>query len=152
MNYLVRGSSQSAEAVVQKCSVKKVFLEISKNSQENTCARVSILIKLQARGTKHKTRRLPFFLLLSCYGYTIVKHFSEDFRGRIYQRIVVIPGNYCHKTLVSKIPERVIHKNQSLRNYIEISRNNFKEACEGRHDRETHIRYHRPRSGRENTN
>ena len=30
----------------QRCSVKKVFLEISQNSQENTCARVSILIKL----------------------------------------------------------------------------------------------------------
>ena len=29
-------------------SVKKVFLEISQNSQENTCARVSFLIKLQA--------------------------------------------------------------------------------------------------------
>ena len=26
--------------------VKRVFLEISQNSQENTCARVSILIKL----------------------------------------------------------------------------------------------------------
>ena len=30
-----------SEAVVQKCSVKKVFLEISQNSQENNCARVS---------------------------------------------------------------------------------------------------------------
>ena len=29
------------------CSVKKVFLEISQNSQENTCASVSFLIKLQ---------------------------------------------------------------------------------------------------------
>ena len=27
-----------SEAVVQGCSVKKVFLEISQNSQENTCA------------------------------------------------------------------------------------------------------------------
>ena len=36
------------EAVVQMCSVKKVFLEISQNLQENTCARVSFLIKLQA--------------------------------------------------------------------------------------------------------
>ena len=36
------------EAVVQRCSVKKVFLEISQNSQENTFARVSFLIKLQA--------------------------------------------------------------------------------------------------------
>ena len=30
-----------AEAVVRKCSVKKGFLEILQNSQENTCARVS---------------------------------------------------------------------------------------------------------------
>ena len=32
-----------AEVVVRRCSVKKVFLEISLNSQENTCARVSFL-------------------------------------------------------------------------------------------------------------
>ena len=29
------------EAVVQRCSIKKVFLEISQKSQENACARVS---------------------------------------------------------------------------------------------------------------
>ena len=31
------------EAVAQRCSVKQVFLEISQNSQENTCAIVSFL-------------------------------------------------------------------------------------------------------------
>ena len=36
------------EAVAQRCSVKMVLLEISQNSQENTSARVSFLIKLQA--------------------------------------------------------------------------------------------------------
>ena len=41
----------SSEAVVRRCSVKEVFLKISQNSQENTCARVSFLIKLQALGT-----------------------------------------------------------------------------------------------------
>ena len=40
-----------SEAVTQNCSVKKVFLEILQNSQENTCGRVSVLIKLQASGT-----------------------------------------------------------------------------------------------------
>ena len=34
------------EAVVQRCSVKKVFLKISQNSQESACARASFLIKL----------------------------------------------------------------------------------------------------------
>ena len=32
----------------RRCSKKKVFLKISQNSLENTCARVSFLIKLQA--------------------------------------------------------------------------------------------------------
>ena len=35
------------EAVTQMRSVKKVFLKISQNSQENTCARVYFSIKLQ---------------------------------------------------------------------------------------------------------
>ena len=38
---------KTTEAVVQRCSVKKVLLEISKKSQENACARVSFLIKLR---------------------------------------------------------------------------------------------------------
>ena len=37
-----------SEAVVWRCSVEKVFLEISQNAQENTCVRVSFSIKLQA--------------------------------------------------------------------------------------------------------
>ena len=35
------------EAVALRRSVKKVLLEIPQNSQENTCAGVSILMKLQ---------------------------------------------------------------------------------------------------------
>ena len=42
--------SSASEAVAWRCSVKKVFLEILQNSQENTCARVSFLIKLQVSG------------------------------------------------------------------------------------------------------
>ena len=34
------------EAATRGVLCKKVFLEISQNSQENTCARVSFLIKL----------------------------------------------------------------------------------------------------------
>ena len=36
----------------RRCSVKKLFLEILQNSQKNTCARVSFLIKLQPSGLK----------------------------------------------------------------------------------------------------
>ena len=39
---------QNTKAIVQRCSVEKVFLEISSYSQESTSARVSFLIKLQA--------------------------------------------------------------------------------------------------------
>ena len=39
-----------AQAVARRCSVKKVFLEISQNLQENICARDSFLIKLQTSG------------------------------------------------------------------------------------------------------
>ena len=41
-------SDNPSEAVVRRCSVKKVFSKISQNSQENTCGRVSLLIKLPA--------------------------------------------------------------------------------------------------------
>ena len=37
-------------AVVRRCSVKKVFLKISQNSQKSTCVRVSFLRKLQVWG------------------------------------------------------------------------------------------------------
>ena len=35
------------EAVVRKCSIKRVFLNISQNSEENNCAGVSFSTKLQ---------------------------------------------------------------------------------------------------------
>ena len=34
--------------LIQRCFIKKLFLGIFQHSQENTCARVSFLIKLQA--------------------------------------------------------------------------------------------------------
>ena len=46
---------QKLEAVARRCSVKKVFLITSQNSQENTCARISSLIKLQASGLRPAT-------------------------------------------------------------------------------------------------
>ena len=42
----VNRKSDCAEAAVPRSSIKKVLLEISRNSQENTFAGVSFLIKL----------------------------------------------------------------------------------------------------------
>ena len=36
--YVLDKIGQIIETVVKRCSIKKVFLEISQNSQENTCA------------------------------------------------------------------------------------------------------------------
>ena len=57
------------EAVAQRCSVRKMFLEILQDSQENTCARVSFLVKLQAY------RPATLFKNLM----TLVKVFSWEF-------------------------------------------------------------------------
>ena len=59
------------EAVIQRCSVKKVFFKILQNSQENPCISASFLIKLQPKkGLWHmcfsvniaKFLRTPFFI------------------------------------------------------------------------------------------
>ena len=42
------------EAGVRRCSLKKVLLKILQNSQGNTCASVSFLIKLQAKALLKK--------------------------------------------------------------------------------------------------
>ena len=54
---------QSWKAVARRCSVKKVFLFFVLNSQENTCARVCLLTKLQTLGLKFKKfLRTPFII------------------------------------------------------------------------------------------
>ena len=72
-----RGKDYPSEAVVQSCSVKKVFLEISQNSQENTCARDSFLIKLQTLLKKESLAQV-----FSCEFWKISKNnfFTEHIR------------------------------------------------------------------------
>ena len=74
-----------AEAVVQSCSVKKVFLEISQKSKENTCARVSFLIKLQTLGNfiKKETVAQVFFC-----------EFCETSKNTFFHRTPVVAASY----------------------------------------------------------
>ena len=51
MVLLLYYTSFTLEAATRGVLSKKVLLEISQNSQENTCARVSFFIKLQALGS-----------------------------------------------------------------------------------------------------
>ena len=44
--FCISSISSNNRSSHRKCSIKREFLEISQNSQENTCTRVSFLIKL----------------------------------------------------------------------------------------------------------
>ena len=60
-----------SEAVTRRCFVEKLLLEILQNSQENTCARVSFLIKLQASTCNFikKETLAQVFCILNCLLY-----------------------------------------------------------------------------------
>ena len=49
----IQQKQSKRKAVTQRCSVKKLFLEISQNSQENTCARVSLGLQLYYKSEIH---------------------------------------------------------------------------------------------------
>ena len=74
------------EAVVQRCSVKKVFLEISQNSQENNRARVFLLIKLQDFIFFYRTR--PVAASVYPYFGTLFSSFNVVF-GKVLTLSIV---------------------------------------------------------------
>ena len=74
-----------SEAVVQRFSVKKLFLKISQNSQEDTCARVSFLIKLQAKVCNFPKKE-TLAQLLSC-------KFCEIFKNNFLYRTPLVPAS-----------------------------------------------------------
>ena len=50
---------RNAEAVAQRCTVEKMFLEISQNSQENTCTKVSFFTKVVGLRPATLSKRRP---------------------------------------------------------------------------------------------
>ena len=74
----------SSEAVFGRCSVNKVFLKISQNSQKNICARFFFLIKLQAFSKK----RL-WWLLLSVQHTSKSSISMEQCKKKIYKALQV---------------------------------------------------------------
>ena len=69
----------------RRCSVEKVFLGISKSSQEKTCARVSFLIRLQRCFSVNflKFLRNPFLQSKSGRLFLTAIHMTK----RVYERI-----------------------------------------------------------------
>ena len=71
-----------SEAVVHRCSAKKVFLKISQNKQENTCSRVYFLIKLAYNFIKKETLEQVF----SC-------EFSEIFKNTYFYKTPLVAAS-----------------------------------------------------------
>ena len=121
-NSLVKGTFWIDRGITQRCSVKKMFLEILQNSQENTCAGVSFLINLQTSDLTLWYRYFPInfakFLniFFSCFcmfsilpflskAYQARKHFHTKiiwvyYRSKIktlhgYFWIIIFPQNRC---------------------------------------------------------
>ena len=86
--YLINIGEHYPEAVSRRCSVKKVFLEISQNSQKNTCARVSFLIKLQTEACN--------FIKKATLGQVFSLEFCEIFKNTFsYRTPQVAASDYC---------------------------------------------------------
>ena len=78
---------KTAEAVARRCSVKKVFIEISQNSRENTCSRVSFLIKLPAWGPA--TLLLKKRLWHKCFPLNFAKFLRTPFLTEHLRRLLL---------------------------------------------------------------
>ena len=88
----------SSEVVVWRCSVEKVFLEISQNSQENTCARASFLIKFQARSATSLKKR-PWH---RCFPMNFLKFLRTPFLQNTSGRLLLYfaTKSYIFKTFL----------------------------------------------------
>ena len=60
----------------QRCSVKKVFLEISQNAQGNTCARVSLLINFHWYFPGHFAKFLRILFWQNTSGWVLLHEMS----------------------------------------------------------------------------
>ena len=70
-----------SRTVARICSVEKVFLKISQNSQENVCARVSPLIKIVQNFKKRTKLMYPKFqknILFDKKNYQNIEKLSID--------------------------------------------------------------------------
>ena len=77
----------SWEAVVRKCSVKKVFLEILQKSQEKSFVRACFLIKLQVSGLQLCQKREEILAqLFSC-------EFCEISKNTFYYKTALVTAS-----------------------------------------------------------
>ena len=105
-----------AKAVAQRCSVKKVFLKISQNSQENTCARDSVLINFIKKET--------LVQVFSC-------EFCEIFKTPFFYRTssvaasVIAPAQRRQQHSMSLQKSRLILKDNRADSRIKLKQSKF---------------------------
>ena len=112
------------EAVAQRCSVKKVFLEISPNSQENTCARASFLIlKKETLEACNFIKKETLALVLSC-------EFCEISKNTFSYRPPPVTPSIRKPELQKNRKSRSSHQRCSIKRvFLVISRNSQENIC-----------------------
>ena len=112
-----------SEATTRGVLFRMVFLEISQNSQENTCARVSFLIKLQTRPATLLKKRLWH----RCFPVNFVKFLRTPFLQNTTGRLLLISDDskYCFGFMLHfRVQDHnfysIFHNLSNLYNYINI--------------------------------
>ena len=108
-----------AEAVIWRCSVKKVFFKISLHSQQNTCARVSFLLKVSEKGLFLWILRTTFYEYLFYRKHLVVApvktcNFTsmEPRHGCIFVKFLKLSGTHYDALLeFSKSSQKYWRKN-----------------------------------------
>ena len=109
--FLINSKSLKSEAVARRCSVKKVFLKISRNSPENTCPRASFLIKLQASACNFIKRETLTATLLKerLWHRCFPVNFAKFLRTPVF--IEQSGGCFCKVTLLFKEGDKAFMDN-----------------------------------------
>ena len=103
-----------SEAVVRRCSVKKVFLEISQNSKENTCARVSFLIKFASHRSATLLKKETLTQVFSC-------KFCEISKDNFSYRIPPVAASIKQPLMVESLLEILTkRRNQVLYKSLDV--------------------------------
>ena len=106
----------NTEAVVQRYSLKKVFLEISQNSQENTCVIVSFLIKLQAWACKF-IKKETLAQIFSCEFCGVSE--NTFFKEHLWWLLLLI-FNFLHvPTILSTFSKKSFQNFQNIASFSE---------------------------------
>ena len=103
------GQLPVSEAVVQRCTLEKAFLEISQNSQENTCARVSFFNKVAGLGLQFYFKKETLAQVFSCEFCKISKNTfltehvwataSADYQSHVFSLIYPVGEFFSFKEM-----------------------------------------------------